>query len=142
MRPHRFEGFCWEQFQFSKGRITYPNGDYMETAGGRAGAQLILIDTKEAGLSVVEGLRLVLSNGIGISRMHYENTSRDSIVVYEGYFNAKGQKEKLGKCKWLSTGCEYEGSFMNDVMHGKGKFKGGHDEPFIDGEWDNGVKIL
>ena len=112
----------------------------METVGGRAGAQLIHIDTKKAGLSDVEDLRLVLFKGIGISRMH--DTSSDSIVVYEGYFNAEGQKEKVGKCKWLSTGCEYEGSFMNDVKHGKGKFKGGPDEPFMDGEWDNGVKIL
>jgi hypothetical protein len=111
----------------------------METPGGREGAELIHIDTKETGLSVNEGLRLVLFNGIGISRTH---DTRDAIMVYEGYFNSKGQKEKLGKCKWLSTGCEYEGSFMNDVMHGKGKFKGGPDEPFMDGEWNNGVKIL
>ncbi len=71
--------------------------------------------------------------------MHYDKSDPSLFYVHDGLY-LNGKKNGFGKCTW-SNGASYEGEYKDDVMHGKGKFRNSPGEPFVEGVWENGVRM-
>ena len=48
----------------------------------------------------------------------------------------KDQRQGKGKLTWISDGASYEGWWVKNKAHGRGKFNHADGDVFI-GEWDN-----
>ena len=121
--PLRYEGlFSTSLFGCTVGRWTFPNGDYIE-----------------GNVNDEHRDNIHLNDGKGITKVHYDKDDPSLFYIHDGLY-VKGKKNGFGHCTW-SNGASYEGEYKDDVMHGKGKFRNSPGEPFVEGVWENGVRM-